>query len=117
MLVEKELEYFGKFLEKRQPNTTIVLGGAKISDKIPLIKNLIKMGDDIIIGGGMAFNFLKIKENFKIGKSLYDEEHVETVKEILKEAQKNKVKIHLPVDFVCAKELKDDVETKIVTIE
>ena len=73
LLVEKELEYFGKFLETRTKNTTIVLGGAKVEDKIPIIKNLINKCDDIIIGGGMAFSFLKTLNNTEIGNSLYEE--------------------------------------------
>jgi len=59
LLVEKELDYFGEFLENKKNKTTIVLGGAKVEDKIPIIKNLIKLCDQIIIGGGMAFTFLK----------------------------------------------------------
>lgn len=71
-LVEQELKFFGNFLENRKPNTTIVLGGAKVEDKIPIIKNLIKMCDNILIGGGMAFSFLKFKNQTQIGKSLFE---------------------------------------------
>lgn len=73
LLVEKELNYFGHFLEKRTPKTTIVLGGAKVEDKIPIIKNLINLCDDLIIGGGMAFTFLKAMNNFNVGKSILEE--------------------------------------------
>lgn len=66
-LVEKELTYFGHFLEKNSPKTTIVLGGAKVQDKIPIIKNLLNLCNDIIIGGGMAFTFLKALEGAAIG--------------------------------------------------
>lgn len=73
-LVDKELTYFGHFLEKPSPNTTIVLGGAKVADKIPIIKNLIKLCDNIVIGGAMAFTFLKANQNVSIGGSLFEED-------------------------------------------
>lgn len=101
-LVEKELEYFGKFMENPTSNTTIVLGGAKVEDKIPIIKNLVNLCNDIIIGGGMAFTFLKAMHGTKIGKSLFEEHCMKDVVEIIKLAKEKNVKIHLPVDILCA---------------
>lgn len=76
ILVGNELKYFGNFLENKKKNTTIILGGAKVEDKIPIIKNLIKLCDNIIIGGGMAFSFLKVIHNMEIGKSLFEENQI-----------------------------------------
>ena len=83
LLVEKELKYFGNFLDESSPNTTIVLGGAKVEDKIPIIKNLLSKCNNLIIGGGMAFTFLKTVEGVSIGKSLYEEHCIQEVNEII----------------------------------
>lgn len=107
LLMEKELAFFGKALESPERPLTIILGGAKVSDKLPLIKNLIKLGNDIIIGGAMAFTFLKESEKMKIGGSLFDAEGAKLVNEILNEAKTKGVRIHLPVDFIASKDLKD----------
>ena len=73
-LLKKELDYFGKALESPNRPFLVVLGGAKVKDKIQLIDNLIDKVDEMIIGGGMAFTFLKKMHNIEIGKSLFDEE-------------------------------------------
>lgn len=103
-LVEKELNVLGNALEKPKHPFTVILGGAKVSDKINVIENLVKIADYILIGGGMAFTFLKARD-IEIGKSLLDAENIEFCKNML---EKYPDKIILPTDVVCAKEIDDD---------
>lgn len=105
-LMEKELNYFGKILESPEKPLLGIMGGAKISDKIQLINNMLDKVDMLIIAGGMAFSFLKhhIDPNMQmqeIGDSLYEEAAAELVPEILKNAEAKNVRIVLPSDFVC----------------
>jgi phosphoglycerate kinase len=95
------LKYFSKVLEAPEQPLTVVLGGAKVQDKIQLIMSMLDLVDEMIIGGGMAFTFLKVK-GVNIGDSLYDAEGAALVPEILKKAAEKGVKIHLPTDFICA---------------
>ena len=81
---------------------TVVMGGAKVKDKIQLIMNLLDIVDEMIIGGGMAFTFNKVMNGTKIGASLYDSDGAALVPEILAKAAAKGVKIHIPSDFVCA---------------
>jgi len=101
-LIEKELEELN--LEKVEKPLTIILGGSKVSDKIGVIKNLVNVADYILIGGGMAYTFLKAS-GINIGKSLLDEENIEFCKEML---EKYKDKIILPIDSVNATEISDN---------
>ncbi|XP_066598499.1 phosphoglycerate kinase isoform X2 [Prorops nasuta] len=101
-LLKKELEYFAKALDNPQKPFLAILGGAKIADKIQLINNLLDKVNEMIIGGGMAYTFLKVSKGLKIGNSLFDEEGSKIVNDLLAKAQKNNVQIHLPVDFVTA---------------
>ena len=105
LLMQKELDFFGKALESPEKPVVIVLGGAKVGDKLPLIKNLLTLANEIIIGGGMAFTFLKDFSHANIGDSLYDPEAGKEVINIMNEAEKRGVKIHLPIDFVCGQDL------------
>jgi phosphoglycerate kinase len=98
-LMKKELDYFGKALENPDRPFLAILGGAKVSDKIQLIENLLDKVNAIIIGGGMAFTFKK-QAGIPIGNSLYDAEGAKVVQTILDKAKKNGVAIHLPVDYV-----------------
>eukprot|EP00455_Lapot_gusevi_P016831 TRINITY_DN187_c0_g1_i2.p2 TRINITY_DN187_c0_g1~~TRINITY_DN187_c0_g1_i2.p2 ORF type:complete len:429 (-),score=222.73 TRINITY_DN187_c0_g1_i2:146-1432(-) len=107
-LVKKELEYFAKALEHPQRPFLAILGGAKVSDKIKLINNLLDRVNELIIGGGMAFTFLKVAQNVEIGKSLFDKEGAKLVPGILEKAQAKGVKIHLPIDFVTGDKLSKD---------
>jgi len=100
-LMKKELEYFAKGLENPERPFLVILGGAKVKDKIQLIMSMIDKVDEMIIGGGMAFTFLKKMHGINIGSSLFDEEGYKIVDEILTKAKEKNVKIHLPVDFVC----------------
>ena len=112
-LVEKEINVLGKTLENPEHPFVVILGGAKVSDKIKVIENLVKFADYILIGGGMAFTFLKAK-NIEIGASLLDSENIEFCKNIL---EKYPDKIILPTDVVCAKEIGEAIpcENKFIT--
>lgn len=99
-LMAKELEYFSKALETPQRPFLAILGGAKVSDKIQLIDNLLDKVDMLIIGGGMAFTFNKILNGKSIGGSLFDEAGAEIVPKLMEKAKANNVKIYLPVDYV-----------------
>ncbi|XP_023165855.2 phosphoglycerate kinase isoform X2 [Drosophila hydei] len=117
-LLEKELKYFSKALDNPKKPFLAILGGAKIADKIPLINNLLDKVDQMIVGGGMAFTFLKVINKMEIGKSLFDENGAKMIKDIMKTAEKKKVQIILPVDFICAKKMdKDFGEIKTVDVK
>ena len=107
-LLKKELEYFSKVLESPDRPLTVVMGGAKVKDKIQLIMNMLDIVDEMIIGGGMAFTFNKVLNGTSIGSSLYDEEGAEIVPDILAKAAQKGVRIHLPTDFVCADKFAED---------
>ena len=115
-LVEKELEVMGKALEDAERPFIAILGGAKVSDKIGVIENLIDKVDTIIIGGGMAYTFFKA-QGYEVGTSILEEDKIDLAKEILEKAEKENVKILLPVDVVVAKEFKNDTEIKTVDID
>ena len=85
--MKKELEYFSKVLENPTRPMTVVMGGAKVKDKIQLIMNLLDIVDEMSIGGGMAFTFNKVINGTKIGASLYDEEGANLIRKILDKAQ------------------------------
>lgn len=114
-LVEKEISIMGKALEVPERPFVAILGGAKVSDKIGVIENLINIVDTIIVGGGMAFTFLKA-QGYEIGKSLLEEDKIDLAKELLEKAKSKNVKLLLPIDVVVAKEFKNDTEFKTVTI-
>lgn len=99
------MEYFAKVLENPDRPLTMVLGGAKVADKIKLIMNMLNIANEVIIGGGMAFTFNKVKNGTKIGNSLFDEEGAKLVPEIYKKAAEKGVKIHIPTDFICSDKL------------
>ncbi|XP_027794053.2 phosphoglycerate kinase 1-like [Marmota flaviventris] len=116
-LMKKELEYFAKALENPKRPFLAILGGAKVADKIQLIKNMLDKVNQMIIGGGMAFTFLKVLHNMEIGASLFDEEGAKIVKEILAKAEKNGVKITFPVDFITADKFDEHANTGSATVE
>jgi len=101
LLMEKELKYLGKALENPEHPFVAILGGAKVSDKIDVIKNLMTKVDALIIGGGMAYTFLKA-QGLEIGKSLLEADKIDLAKELLAEAKKRGLKFLLPVDHVVA---------------
>ena len=92
-----------------------ILGGAKVSDKILLIKNMCSKVDQIIIGGGMAYTFLKVIDNMEIGTSLYDEDGAKIVPEIMSIAKEKGVEIILPTDFVVSSKFGEDGEIQTAT--
>ena len=115
-LIEKEIEVMGKALEAPEHPFVSILGGAKVSDKIGVIENLITKVDTILIGGGMAYTFLKAQGK-EIGKSLLEEDKMDLSLELIKKAEANNVEILLPVDVVIADEIKAGAETEIVDID
>jgi phosphoglycerate kinase len=116
-LVEKELEAFSAVLENPRRPLLAILGGAKIADKIPLIRNLVEKADDIIIGGGMAYTFLKVLHGMQIGNSLYDPAGAEIVGELVAKAREKGVRIHLPVDFITGNKFGPDASTGTATVD
>jgi phosphoglycerate kinase len=114
-LLKKELEYFGKALDKPERPFLAIMGGAKVSDKIQLITNLLDTVDSMVIGGGMAFTFKKVIDSMNIGKSLYDEEGAKIVPDILAKAKARGVTIHLPTDYVCGSKFGNDADVVTVT--
>src|SRR5262249_3701147 len=113
--MEAELKAFAAVLDHPKRPLLAILGGAKIADKIPLIRNLIDKADEIIVGGGMAFTFKKVLEGMKIGTSLYDVEGAKIVQELVTKAKERGVKIVLPVDFVIADKFDPEAKTSIAT--
>ena len=111
-LMQKELDAFAKVIDHPKRPLLAILGGAKVADKIPLIRNLLDQADEIIIGGGMAYTFKKVLEGMEIGDSLFDPEGAKIVQELVAKAQTKGVKIHLPVDFVCADKFAPDAQTQ-----
>lgn len=116
-LMKKELEYFARALEDPQRPFLAILGGAKVSDKIQLIDNLLGKVNSLIICGGMAFTFKKTLENVKIGNSLFDEAGSKTVGDLVAKAKKNNVEIVLPVDYITADNFAKDAKTGKATDE
>lgn len=112
-LMEKEIDFLGGALENPAKPFIAILGGAKVSDKIGVIENLLEKVDKLIIGGGMAFTFLKA-QGHKIGKSICEEDKLELARDILKKAEEKKVEILLPVDSHVAKDYSNDAEDSIV---
>ena len=109
-LVAKELEAFGKVLDSPAKPVLAILGGAKVSDKIQLIQNMLDKVDKMIIGGGMAYTFLKVLDSMAIGSSLFDEDGAKIVPDIMAKAKEKGVEIVLPVDFVCSSKFGEDGE-------
>ena len=111
-LIEKEVKFLGDALEDPQRPFLAIMGGAKVGDKIPVIENLLKKVDSLIIGGGMSYTFFKAM-GYEIGKSILDEESIDLAKELLKKAEDAGVKLLLPVDTVCAREFDNDSESGV----
>lgn len=105
-LVEKEVLAFDKIMKDPQRPYVAILGGAKISDKIDVVKNLLEKVDTILIGGGMCFSFIKAIKG-EVGKSIVDNDKIEFCYNMIKEAINKKVEIVLPVDFICANDVDD----------
>ncbi|NBG89193.1 phosphoglycerate kinase [Isachenkonia alkalipeptolytica] len=115
-LVEKELEFFTKTLENPKRPFVAIVGGAKVSDKIGVINNLLGKVDQLIIGGGMAYTFLKAK-GYDVGKSLLEEDKIILAKELMQKAKSEGVDLILPVDTIVAREFDNDAEHWTVEVE
>jgi len=111
-LMGKELDAFAKVLDTPTKPVLAILGGAKVSDKIQLIMNMLDKVNKMIIGGGMAYTFLKINSNMAIGTSLYDEEGAKIVPDIMEKAKRLGVEIILPTDFTISSKFGEDGEIK-----
>ena len=113
LLMEKEIAYIGKAVSNPTRPFVAILGGAKVSDKIEVVENLMKIADAMLIGGGMAYTFLKA-QGLGVGKSLVEADKIELAKKILADAKAKNFKLLLPVDNVIAPEFKADAPAKIV---
>ncbi|MBS0663736.1 MAG: phosphoglycerate kinase [Verrucomicrobia bacterium] len=114
-LMEAELKAFGAVLENPRRPLLAILGGAKIADKIPLIRNLLGKADEIIIGGGMAYTFKKVIDGMAIGDSLFDPEGAKIVADLAAEAKARNVKLIFPVDYLCADKFDANANTQPAT--
>ncbi len=112
-LLKKEIEYFEKAVNNPMRPVVALLGGAKVSDKIKIIENLAKKMDKILIGGAMAFTFLKA-QGFGVGQSLVEDSMLDVVKKLVDTSKRNGTKLYLPVDFVVAEKFDGQAETKVV---
>lgn len=115
-LMIKEIENLSKLQENPPSPFTLVLGGAKLKTKIPVIKDLAPQVDNLLVGGGMAFNFLKMK-GISVGDSLLDESLLEDIENLMPVLSDNDVNLILPLDIVITKEIKEEAESEVVSIE
>jgi len=113
--MEKEIAYIGKAVSNPTRPFVAILGGAKVSDKIEVVENLMKIAGAMLIGGGMAYTFLK-SQGLSIGKSLVEEDKIELAKKILADAKRKNFKLLLPLDNVITPDFKADAPAKIVDV-
>ena len=112
-LVAKEMEFFGKVLTNPDRPLLAILGGAKVADKITVIDNLLNLVDTLVIGGGMAYTFLKT-QGLEIGDSLLDEKGLEVAQAVIDKAKAKGIELLLPVDFIVADAFDNNANTKVV---
>jgi phosphoglycerate kinase len=115
-LMEKELEVLGKALSNPERPFTAIIGGAKVKDKIGVIDNLLEKVDNLIIGGGLAYTFVKA-QGHEIGKSLLEEDKIELAKSFMEKAKAKGVNFYMPVDAIVADDFSADANSKVVAIE
>ena len=115
LLMEGELTYLGKALTNPERPFVAVLGGAKVSDKIEVVENLMRVADAMLIGGGMAYTFLK-SQGIPIGKSLVETDKLDLARKLIEEAKQKKFRLMLPVDHVVGAEFKPDTKTQITSV-
>ncbi|MEJ9150333.1 phosphoglycerate kinase [Bacillus smithii] len=115
-LMEKELEALGNALSNPDRPFTAIIGGAKVKDKIGVIDNLLDKVDNLIIGGGLAYTFVKAK-GYEVGKSLLEEDKIELAKDFMKKAEEKGVNFYMPIDAVVADDFSETANTKVVSIE
>ncbi|WP_174728627.1 phosphoglycerate kinase [Mesobacillus harenae] len=116
LLMEKELEVLGKALSNPERPFTAIIGGAKVKDKIGVIDNLLEKVDHLIIGGGLAYTFVKANGH-EVGKSLLEEDKIDLAKSFMKKAEEKGVKFHMPVDVIVADDFSREANTKVVAID
>jgi phosphoglycerate kinase len=116
LLMEKELDVLGKALSNPERPFTAIIGGAKVKDKIGVIDNLLEKVDNLIIGGGLAYTFVKA-QGHEVGKSLLEEDKIDLAKEFMKKAEEKGVKFYMPVDAVIADDFSENANSKVVPIE
>ncbi len=115
-LLKKEIEYLKGAIEAPIRPFIVILGGAKVGGKIGVLENLADKADKVIVGGGMAFTFIKAM-GYEVGNSLVEEEMIDFAIKIMEKLRKNKVKFYLPVDVVIAQSIEPGAETKIVPVQ
>ncbi|MBF6634229.1 MAG: phosphoglycerate kinase, partial [Planococcus sp. (in: Bacteria)] len=115
LLLEKELEVLGKALSEPDRPFTAIIGGAKVKDKIGVIDHLLDKVDNLLIGGGLSYTFIKA-QGYEIGNSLVEEDKLELAKSFIEKAKQKGVKFYLPVDATVASEFSKDADTKSVKI-
>ena len=115
LLMERELSYLGKALTNPARPFVAVLGGAKVSDKIEVVENLMKIADGMLIGGGMAYTFLK-SQGLPIGKSLLEADKLDLARRVMQDASAKKFKLLLPTDHVIGAEFKADTQTRTTSV-
>lgn len=115
-LLQRELDALGDVMEDPEHPFVAIMGGAKVSDKIGVIRNLMNMVDYLLVGGGIANTFIRAK-GYETGKSLVEEDKLDLAKELLKEAEEKGVELVLPIDVVVADEFSNDANSKIVAID
>lgn len=116
LLLEKELDVLGKALSEPDRPFTAIIGGAKVKDKIGVIDHLLDKVDNLLIGGGLSYTFIKA-QGHEIGNSLVEEDKLELAKSFIDKAKEKGVKLYLPIDATVANEFSKDAETKTVKIE
>lgn len=116
LLLEKEINTLGGLLEKPAPPFISIFGGAKVSDKVNMLKNIMDKVDCLLIGGGMAATFLKAK-SYEVGKSLIEEESFGTAAELMKRASQSRTRLILPVDVVIADDIDAEAKGEVVSID
>jgi phosphoglycerate kinase len=115
LLMERELAYLGKALSNPERPFVAVLGGAKVSDKIEVVENLMRVADAMLIGGGMAYTFLK-SQGLPIGKSLVETDKLDLARKLIEEAKQRNFRLLLPSDHVVGAEFKADTKTRTVSV-
>lgn len=115
-LLEQEVLSIDKVMKTGEKPVLAILGGAKISSKIPIIENILDKINHLIIGGGMAYTFIKAQGG-SVGDSLCEEEYLKYTVSLLKKAEEKNVKVHLPIDVVCANDFANDAETQTIAID
>ena len=115
-LLKNEIDSLKKVMQAKEKPVTAIIGGAKVSSKIGVIENILPRVDDLIIGGGMSFTFVKAKGG-KIGESLVENDKLDLANNIMQKAKDKNVQLHLPVDVLAADDFKNDANTKVFNID